>query len=104
MVHADDGETDYVHGHVWGVTAKMDLTDSWLLYAGYSDWDYSADDALCAAAAGNCSATAGDATHWTVGAQWDMAPGLRTKFEYTKTNDENDYGVGAFAVRVIRSF
>ena len=96
---ADDGKTDYVHGHVWGVTAKMDLSDSWVLYSGYSRWDYANDN--------EGILTAGDdLTDWTAGLSWNMAPGLSTKFEYSKYNPslDNLYGAGEFVVRVTRSF
>ncbi len=95
---ADDGETDYVHGHAFGITTKMDLSDSWLLYAGYSNWDARS----CPLGAGFCAT--GGLTNWTIGTQWKMAPGLNTKFEYSKWNDEDEMGVGQFVVRVTRSF
>ena len=92
---ADDGKTDYVHGHVWGVTAQVDLSDSWILYAGYSDWDYA--DTLAVAARD-------DQSDWTAGLSWNMASGLNAKFEYNKSLPAAGYGVGQFIVRVTRSF
>lgn len=90
---ADDGDTDYVHGHAWGVSAQMDLTDSLVLYAGYSDWDRTDGD------------TPGtDLTHWTTGVRWNMAPGLYSQVEYNKQNPSGGYGVGQLVVRVVRSF
>ena len=92
---ADDGKTDYVHGHAWSVHGKMNLSDSWVLYGGYSDYDYTSDPVTVAGA---------DATQWTSGLRWFMAPGLDTRFEYSKTNTKGAFGVGQFVVRVTRSF
>jgi len=95
---ADDGETDYVHGHLLGFRAQMDLSDSWQLYAGYYDYDFISSDTY--------NNTGDDLTQWTVGTRWKMAPGLTTNFEYTKTtsNTPGYYGIGQFNVRVVRSF
>ena len=90
---ADDGDTDYVHGHAWGVSAKMDLTDSLVLYTGYSDWDRTDGD------------TSGvDQTHWNAGVAWSAAPGLRVNAEYNKTNRVGSFGTGQYIIRVTRSF
>ncbi len=90
---ADDGDTDYVHGHAWGITAKMNLSDKWRIYGGYTDWDRTD---------GNVDGI--DQANWTLGAQWKITPGLDTKFEYSKTNYQGLYGTGQYAVRVTRSF
>jgi hypothetical protein len=101
---ADDGKTDYVHGHVWGVTAKMDIADSWVAYAGYSDWAY--DNAYVSSS----NQVRGDQTNFTVGLSWNLAPGLNTKFEYSKDIykaervNARGFGVGEYLIRVTRSF
>ena len=105
---ADDGDTDYVKGHAWGVTAKMNLTDNVGLFAGYSDYDCTSLD---------CTGVVADrsATHWTAGARWNVATGLYIQVEYSKTNYDfqRDGVVGATSsrlstgtanVRVVRSF
>ena len=98
MYAADDGKTDYVHGHVLGIRAQMDMSDSWELYAGYYDYNYDDSDSTIA--------NRPDATLWTVGTRWKMAPGLATNFEYAKYNSSTPgiYGFGQFVVRVTRSF
>jgi len=103
---SDDGETDYVKGHTWGVTAKMNLTDNMILFGGYSDY---ADQF-------NPSEYDASATNWTVGVAWDIVPGLRIQPEYTVTTYDNEYWImtddgavpqynnGRFSLRVERSF
>lgn len=90
---ADNGDTDYVHGHAWGVSAQMDLTDNLVLFSGYSDWDRTDGD------------TPGtDQTVWTSGVRWNMAPGLYSQVEYAKYNRSGQLGHGQYVVRVVRSF
>lgn len=100
---ADDGDTDYVHGHAWGVSAKMDLADNWTLFAGYSDYDWANKNEAWSVANDDSY------TQWTAGVRWNMASGLYSQFEYAKTN--YDYQIlndrmsrGTFSVRVVRSF
>ena len=100
---ADHGDTDYVKGHQWGVTAKMNLVDNLQLYAGYSsyNWQESED---------NPTATELDnVDRWTVGAKWDVAPGLFLLVEHAKTLIKEDRGTasssgGTTWVRMRRSF
>ena len=83
----DDGETDYVKGHDWGVTAKMNLTDSLVLSAGYGEsfWHYE--------------------NMWTVDLNWAAAPGLDVRVEYSKRRpDLASESTGRYALRVTRSF
>ncbi|WP_075995942.1 porin [Salaquimonas pukyongi] len=70
---ADHGDTDYVKGHQWGVTAKMNLVDNVQLFAGYSDYQ---------------SETNADVARWTAGLKWDIAPGLWVIVEHAKTLTE----------------
>ncbi len=97
---SDDGNTDYVKGHLWGVTAKMNLTDNMILFGGYSDW------AEFAADGNNASAS-----NYTVGIAWDIVPGLRIQPEYTATwfeaedlTNDDQRNHGRFSLRVERSF
>ncbi|MCF6321676.1 MAG: porin [Rhizobiaceae bacterium] len=90
---ADDGDTDYVKGHAWGISAKMDLTDNMVLYAGYSDWDRTDGDT-----AGN------DVSDWSAGVRWKMARGLYSQFEYNKRQIAGSGSTGTYVIRVLRSF
>ena len=99
---ADDGDTDYVKGHAWGVTARMDLADNLQLFAGYSDYD-------CTTTA--CAAVATDTsyTDWTAGVRWNMATGLYLQVEYHKQNWDYQvvntrFSPGVVNVRLVRSF
>ncbi len=113
---ADDGETSYVKGHTWGVTAQMDLADNWSIYGGYSDYN-----CVASTVGGTfCTTPATDAsfTDYTVGLNWNVAPGLLAQFSYSKKNyDYQIDGVvgattgtqsrlssGIYSVKVVRSF
>ena len=112
---ADHGETDYVKGHVWGVTLKANLTDNLIAYGGYSDYN---GDNVRADAALNIYDPA-DQRNWTAGVQWNVATGLYIRAEYAKTITSNSYvtptvanptglvdgnSTGGFAFRIHRSF
>jgi len=79
---ADHGETDYVKGHQWGVTAQMNLTDKLSLAAGYSD--YRSEDYA-------------DTRNWSVSAKWDIAPGLWIVVQHYKTIQEKGMSTGSYA-------
>jgi hypothetical protein len=76
---ADDGDTDYVKGHSWGVSAKMDMSDNFVLFAGYGDYDCGTK---------GCTTDLADRsyTDMTVGVRWNMTPGLYMQLEYAKEN------------------
>ncbi|HXK57672.1 MAG TPA: hypothetical protein PLZ16_13600, partial [Gammaproteobacteria bacterium] len=92
---ADHGDTDYVKGHQFGVTAKMNLVDNLQLFAGYSQ--YNSEDEL-------------DVRNWTAGVKWDIAPGLWVIAEHSKylveedpmVDDDDNFGVTW--IRMRRSF
>ena len=86
---ADHGDTDYVKGHQWGVTAKMNLVDNLQLFAGYSS--YQSEINL-------------DQNRWTAGVKWDIAPGLWVIAEHAKYLPDEDQGYGVTLVRMRRSF
>jgi hypothetical protein len=95
---ADDGETDYVKGHIWGVTGRWQFTDNMQIFAGTGYWDEYADDS-------------NDASQYytTVGLAWDIVPGLLIQPEYnwvTYSSDTDAPGdnYGRFSLRVVRSF
>ena len=79
---ADHGDTDYVKGHQWGVTAKMNLLDNVQLFGGYSQYN---------------SETEADTRRWTAGVKWDIAPGLWVIVEHAKTlQEEGTEAVAAY--------
>ena len=91
---ADDGDTNYVKGHIWGVTAKMDLSDNIVLFAGYSDYDCTTSS--CERRKRKPSKIPQlhpdtSATQWTAGARWNMAEGLYLQVEYAKTNYDRQF-------------
>lgn len=91
---SDDGDTDYVKGHAWAVTAKMNLTDNMVLFGGYGQYDGVGDfDGL------------GYDT-WTAGISWNIVPGLLIQPEYTATAYDNNSGdnFGRWSLRIVRSF
>jgi hypothetical protein len=81
---ADDGDTDYVHGHTWGVSAKMNLSDNWILYSGYSDYNWQAPSGYSYNSGYDKSRT-----RMNVGVQWDITSSLYARFEYHKINYDN---------------
>ena len=107
---SDDGETDYVKGHLWGVTAAMNVTDKMILFAGYSDYADQYFGSPLNAAPNNVAAVSGSAKNWTVGVAWDVVPGLRIQPEYTVTTynmesvADGQMNNGTFSLRVERSF
>ena len=105
---ADDGKTDYVKGHAWGVTAKMNLTDNMVLFGGYGQY---ADQYIGSSVnvAPNAVATVdGSFVNYTVGVSWNVVPGLLIQPEYTKTRATQDTANTAtfdrFSLRIVRSF
>ncbi|WP_075995944.1 porin [Salaquimonas pukyongi] len=86
---ADDNDTDYVKGHQWGVTAKMNLVDNLQLFAGYSSYQSEINE---------------DGAIWTAGVKWDIAPGLWAIVEHTKSLPEVSEASGTTWVRMRRSF
>jgi hypothetical protein len=97
---ADNGETDYVKGHKWGVTMKTNLTEKMVLFAGYSAYDRQ-----------NGSTPGYASTDWTVGVRWNVVSGLYIQPEWNKSfADSNAYAGGTessrdrFTLRIVRSF
>lgn len=98
---SDDGNTDYVKGHAWGVTARMNLTDNLVLFGGYGDYtDLDLVDA------NNRSGT-----QWVGGVRWNVVSGLYIQGEYqgVANDDEsaatgNGANYGRFNLRIVRSF
>jgi hypothetical protein len=96
---SDDGDTDYVKGHAYGITAKMNLTDNMTLFGGYGGYDDTYDTS---------AATQGDFDEWTAGVSWNIVPGLLIQPEYTarsysyETATRANYG--RWSLRIVRSF
>lgn len=94
---SDDGDTDYVHGHAWGVTAQMTLADNWTLFGGYSDYSDTTPSPLYLTQ-----------RTWTVGLKWDIVPGLYIQPEYNAWWAENEVDNGSnggrYNIRLVRSF
>ncbi|MEM7464054.1 MAG: porin [Pseudomonadota bacterium] len=109
---ADNGDTDYVKGHTWGVTAKMNLTDNMVLFGGYSDYSDQYNGTNC----NYCGTDTGDnsATNWSVGVAWNVVSGLLVQLDYSAYTFENERlsngnqpgngNYGVWGVRVVRSF
>ncbi len=111
---SDDGDTDYVKGHVWGLTYEMDLVDNWRFYTGYSDYDWSNSTEVWS------QANDDSRTQFVAGLSWNVASGLLVQFEFTKENwDYQIDGVvttatvagngsrlstSTYGIRVVRSF
>lgn len=98
----DRGETDYVKGHVWGITATMNIAENLILFGGYSDYD----DQYYQTA----SVTSASARNWTLGLGWDVVEGLRLQAEYSATIYDRESAAddqlngGTFLLKVERSF
>ncbi len=98
---SDDGETDYVKGHTFGLTAKMNLTDNMVLFGGYSSFD---DTCFGSGKTFVCQTDTGN-DNWTAGISWNIVPGLLIQPEYTKTlYDSSAPSEGRFSLRIVRSF
>ncbi|MEM7462920.1 MAG: porin, partial [Pseudomonadota bacterium] len=108
----DDGDTDYVKGHKWGVTAKMNLADNLVLFGGYSVYDDLYNGTNC----NFCTADAGDFSgeNWSAGLAWKVVSGLLVQLDYSaytfdvEANSNGNQGgngnYGVWGVRVVRSF
>jgi hypothetical protein len=97
---ADDGETDYVKGHYWGITSAMNLTDNMVLFGGYGAYDDTYNTS---------AATQGDYDTWTAGISWYVVPGLLIQPEYTATSYDYEDNAdrrnnGRWSLRIVRSF
>jgi hypothetical protein len=108
---SDDGDTDYVKGHAWGVTAKMNLADNMVLFGGYGQYS---DQYTCVAPQAGVTCVAEAATvdtsydTYTVGVAWNIVPGLLIQPEWTSTWFEQESATrpnfGRFSLRIVRSF
>jgi hypothetical protein len=99
---SDEGETDYLKGHVWGVTSQWQMTETILLFAGYGNFDDQfVDD--------NPDESDFGQDYTTFGLAWTIVPGLLIQPEYnwvSYSSDDNAPGdnFGRFSLRVERSF
>lgn len=95
---ADDGDTDYVKGHAYGVTGIMNLTDNLSLFGGWGDYD---DE--CFGSDPRCATDGGFSTY-TVGLAWTPVSGLLIQPEYQGFTPETGRSFGQFGLRIVRSF
>jgi hypothetical protein len=93
---ADDGDTDYVKGHAFGIRSSYQLAENMLLFAGYGQYADQFED--------------GDEDSfdtYTVGLAWNPVSGLLVQPEWTSNSyedtDENA-NFGRFSLRIVRSF
>ena len=94
---ADHGETDYVKGHRWGVTAMANLTDKLVLAGGYSDYAFEN--------AQNAAAVDASEKIWMASLTWNVATGLYIRGAVHKFIDDNALSSdGTFSLRIHRSF
>lgn len=108
---SDDGRTDYVKGHAFGVTANVNLARDLILFGGYGRYeDGYFDRAGTCGAAGNaaCGSNAGYRT-WTAGLVWEVVPSLTIQPEYAVTAYDDENGAdrrnnGLFNLKVVRTF
>jgi hypothetical protein len=107
---SDDGDTDYVKGHAWGVTAKMNLADNMVLFGGYGQYD---DQYTCLTPAisycvGEAAGVDRDFDTYTVGIAWNIVPGLLIQPEWASTWFDQDpvtgLNNGRFSLRIVREF
>ena len=98
---SDHGNTDYVKGHTWGITAQMNMTDNLVLFGGYADYNDQYYTTVKGIAAG---ATDKSTKTWTAGVRWNVASGLYIQTEYTKQLPDLANSYGVYSLRVVRSF
>ncbi|MEZ5872484.1 MAG: porin [Nitratireductor sp.] len=105
---ADDGKTDYVKGHAWGVTAKMNLSDNMVLFGGYGQYADQYFNSALNVAPNKVATVDGSFVNYTVGISWNIVPRLLIQPEYTKVratqNTANTATFDRFSLRIVRSF
>jgi hypothetical protein len=106
----DDGDTDYVKGHAWFLTAQYQLTENMLLFGGYGVYADQYDSAYvkttpasygCAVPAPGCQVVYIPAsttdyydrnqsyTQWTAGIAWEPVAGLLIQPEWASWENED---------------
>ncbi|MGI9401477.1 MAG: porin [Rhizobiaceae bacterium] len=107
---SDDGRTDYVKGHAWGVTAKIELTEKILLFGGIGGFeDNYFDKAGVCGTNGNtaCGLNTGYDT-WTLGVAFKITNNIFIQPEYQVVtyDDENltQRNFGQFNLRIETTF
>lgn len=81
---ADSGDTDYVKGHVWGISAKVELSDKLSLFSGYSDYECGTSGSATSCASSVFYDTS--YAQWTTGLRWSISSQLYMQVEYAKFN------------------
>lgn len=106
---SDHGETDYVKGHAWGVTVKLNMADDLSLFGGYSAYtdEYNTNPAICDTPYAILCAADASANTYTIGMAYIFS-GLLIQPEWTsqwfKDADGNGGNFGRFSLRIVRSF
>jgi hypothetical protein len=123
---ADNGDTDYVKGHEWGITSIWQMTETLALFGGYGQFSDQYDgfrDVLYDPYEGNYIDRDRSYDVYTVGLAWTPVNGLLIQPEWSKTvyNEEYNWVVpgalnpggrggpiqtsaGTFSLRIVRSF
>ena len=86
----DHGDTDYIGGSLWGVTASWKLADNWKLAGYYSEFD----------PAGAVGATQA----YGAELRWDIVTGLDMTVGYEKTLPDGGASIDAFRLALTRRF
>ncbi len=97
---ADDGDTDYVKGHAYGIRSSYALTEDLLLFAGYGQFADQFEEAVLVDASFDT---------YTVGLAWTGISGLLIQPEWTATSFDDtsvkgQENLGRFSLRIVRSF
>jgi hypothetical protein len=96
---SDNGDTDYVKGHGWGVTGSWQMTETLQLAAGYGNLDDQTDDG-----------SEDGVDYTTVGILWTPVAGLLITPQYhwsaydDSDTEKTQQNFGAFTLRITRSF
>ena len=86
----DHGDTDYIGGSLWGVTASWKLADNWKLAGYYTEFD----DQI----------NGGTAQQYGAELRWDIVTGLDMTVGYEKTLPDGGASIDAFRLALTRRF
>jgi hypothetical protein len=105
---ADDGETDYVKGHAYGIRSSYQMTETALLFAGYGAYADQYDSSVVASTDVAAKNDTNDSyTNYTVGMAWRPVTNLLIQPEWTSTafsDGVTNANNGRFSLRIVRSF
>jgi Porin subfamily len=115
---ADNGDTDYVKGHEWGVTSIWQMTETLALFGGYGQYSdqYDGWDVIFDPRTVSYEDFDRSYDTYTVGLAWTPVNGLLIQPEWNKVVYEEPYNwirvgrrpvqvdSGTFSLRIVRSF